>query len=224
MPNVKMGSGYLPIDKTADTCPHCHHAVAPRFVNTTLSGDQHARGTYLDVAYQCTRHNCSRLFIGVFKRTMSRGEKMVNDFKFQKSVPLNFRPPEIQQEVKEISPSFESIYTQASSAESSGLDEIAGVGYRKALEFLIKDYCIHKCPSEKEAIKSSFLGVVIDKFVDDENLKACAKRAAWLGNDETHYVRKWEDKDIGDLKILIRLSCGWVSNNILTERYMAEMT
>jgi hypothetical protein len=52
---------------------------------------------------------------------------------------------------------------------------------------------------------------------------AYAKRAAWLGNDEIHYVRKWEDRDINDLKILIELTCGWVRNNLLTEKYMAEM-
>ncbi|MCO7201327.1 hypothetical protein [Pseudoalteromonas sp. OANN1] len=223
MPSITTDMGSLPIDKYADTCPHCHHAVSPRFVNATLSGDQYARGTYIDVAFKCTLHDCSRLFIGIYQRTTVQGDKMVKDFKFQKSVPLNFRPPEIQQEVKDISPSFEAIYSQANSAESSGLDEIAGVGYRKALEFLIKDYCIHKNPDETDSIKSSFLGVVIDKFVDDTNLKACAKRAAWLGNDETHYVRKWENKDISDLKVLIKLSCGWVSNNILTEKYMAEM-
>jgi hypothetical protein len=223
MPSINTDAGGLSIDKNADTCPHCHHAVSPRFVNATLSGDQYARGTYIDVAFKCTRHDCSRLFIGIYKRTTFQGDKMVKDFKFQKSVPLNFRPPEIQQEVKDISPSFVTIYAQASSAESSGLDEIAGVGYRKALEFLIKDYCIHKNPDKTDTIKSSFLGVVIDNHVDDVNLKACAKRAAWLGNDETHYVRKWEDKDISDLKVLIKLSCGWVSNNILTEKYMAEM-
>jgi hypothetical protein len=30
-----------------------------------------------------------------------------------------------------------------------------------------------------------------------------AKRAIWLGNDETHIVRKWEKKDLQDLKSLI---------------------
>jgi len=148
---------------------------------------------------------------------------MVHEFKFQKSVQLTFQPSEIQPKVREISPSFESTLSQSNSAESMGLDEIADVGYKKALEFLIKDYCVHRTPAETENIRSSSLGVVIDRYVDDQNLKACAKRAAWLGNEETHYVRKWEDKDITDLKVLIRLSCGWVSNNILTERYMAEM-
>lgn len=31
------------------------------------------------------------------------------------------------------------------------------------------------------------------------------ERAAWLGNDETHYVRKWPEKDVKDLKSLNRI-------------------
>lgn len=224
MPNVQTDGGSLPIDRYADKCPHCHHALAPRLVGATISGDSHARGTYIDVAFKCTLHDCLRLFIGTYKRTTMQGERMVHDFRFQKAVPLSFQPPEIQEEVKEISPSFENILSQSYAADSMGLDEVAGVGYRKALEFLIKDYCVHRVPEEEGSIKGAFLGAVIDKYVDDANLKACAKRAAWLGNDETHYVRKWEDKDINDLKVLIKLSCNWVSNNILTEKYMAEMT
>lgn len=112
---------------------------------------------------------------------------------------------------------------QSSSAEHYQLDQIAGVGYRKALEYLIKDYAIHKSPNDKERIKSLFLGNVINEFVDDKNVQECAKRAAWLGNDETHYVRKWEEKDINDLKTLIKLTEAWITNNLLTEKYMSEM-
>ena len=102
-------------------------------------------------------------------------------------------------------------------------NEIAGVGYRKALEFLIKDYCIHKTPEKSDIIKRTNLGSVIENFVEDTNIKNCAKRATWLGNDETHYTKKWEDRDISDLKILIKLSCGWINSNLLTEKYLQEM-
>jgi hypothetical protein len=74
-----------------------------------------------------------------------------------------------------------------------------------------------------DAIKNSLLGTVIKTYVDDTRVKAMAERAAWLGNDETHYVKKWEDKDITDLKTLIRVSANWIENVLLTERYTAEM-
>lgn len=42
----------------------------------------------------------------------------------------------------------------------------------------------------------------------------------WLGNDETHYVRKWEASDISDLKMLIDLTAHWMTSELLTERYL----
>jgi len=98
------------------------------------------------------------------------------------------------------------------------------VGYRKSLEFLVKDYCILKQPGAAEEIKKTLLGQCIGTWVEDPKVKECAKRAAWLGNDETHYLRKWESKDINDLKILITLTVNWIHNDILTERYMKEMS
>ena len=127
------------------------------------------------------------------------------------------------EEVTAVSERFATIYNQASEAETLGLDEVAGIGYRKALEFLIKDFCISKNPEDEDAIKTKLLGRVIHEHVEDINIKSCAERAAWLGNDETHYVRRWEDKDIEDLKILIELTLGWVRNSILTDQYMQNM-
>jgi len=68
------------------------------------------------------------------------------------------------------------------------------------------------------------LGNCIKGKVNDPNIKTCAERATWLGNDETHYVRTWNGHDIQDLKRLIKLTVNWISNEILTENYSAEMT
>lgn len=226
MPNINPeGQNAVEYDHTPDVCPQCHHALNPKILQATVSGDIATPGTRLEIAFKCTHRNCQSMFIGQYVRRQlhQASGKMVGTFYFQKAVPISFQVPNIFPEVEEISPSFKTIYTQASAAESYGLDEISGVGYRKALEFLIKDYCIHKDPDNEEGIKSAFLGSVINEHVNDANLKACAQRAAWLGNDETHYVRKWEDKDISDLKVLIDLSCVWVRSNVLTEKYLQEM-
>ena len=50
-----------------------------------------------------------------------------------------------------------------------------------------------------------------------------AKGAIWLGNDETHYERKWVDKDIDDLKTLIDLTLHWINYETLTEQYKESM-
>jgi hypothetical protein len=59
--------------------------------------------------------------------------------------------------------------------------------------------------------------------VGEGRIQATASRATWLGNDETHYVRTWEDKDLSDLKKLIDLTLYWIGAEILTRELEASM-
>ena len=112
-------------------------------------------------------------------------------------------------------------------AEANGLDQIAGPGYRKSLEFLVKDFLVnhvHPGDLEKEnTIKGMFLGKCIEDMIDEKRIKNCAKRAAWLVNDETHYTRKWEEKDIHDLKSLINMTVNWIDLVIASDDYLQSM-
>jgi hypothetical protein len=137
--------------------------------------------------------------------------------------PRNPVAPSIPGEVAKISPQFVEIFSQASKAEAYGLGEVAGVGYRKALEYLVKDYCVSRSPGKEDDVKKRPLGQVVDVYVDNENIKQCAKRAVWLGNDETHYVRTWVDKDIKDLKLLIKLTVGWIEQAVITAMLIEDM-
>ncbi len=67
------------------------------------------------------------------------------------------------------------------------------------------------------------LAACIAKYVTNDRIKATAARAAWLGNDESHYVRKWEDKDLEDLKKLIQLTVHWIEMEELTDIAIREM-
>lgn len=95
-------------------------------------------------------------------------------------------------------------------------------GYRKALEFLIKDCLISINPDEREKIEKLWLGEAIKK-IGNKNIQICAERAAWLGNDEIHYLRVWADKDIEHLKDLIDLTVGWIEAEEKTKKYEKEM-
>lgn len=121
--------------------------------------------------------------------------------------------------IKLISPKFVEIYQQAHIAEMQGLNEIAGPGYGKALEFLVKDYLIKKLPEEEAAIKSLSLNDCIQQKLDNPKIKALADKARDLRNDETHYERKNEASDINDLKKLIQATSSWID----LESYTAEV-
>lgn len=62
--------------------------------------------------------------------------------------PAPVRVKDFSQEIKDLSPNFVKIYHQAEQAENTGLSDICGLGYRKALEFLVKDYAIAFNPTE----------------------------------------------------------------------------
>lgn len=187
-------------------CPYCHTNIIPKYL--FLDND--------NLFACCPNYTCSCHFVLIQN----------NERKFVKLLP-NSIPSKKQFSgiISSISPSFASIYNQAYHAEQSNLDQICGVGYRKALEFLIKDYLISKEDNDtiKENIKKKFLNNCIQEDVQNENIKNVAKRAVWLGNDETHYIRKWADRDVNNLKQLIELTVRWIENEVETERVLQEM-
>lgn len=125
--------------------------------------------------------------------------------------------------INSVSQKFVEIYNEVVIGEKLGMNNTYGMGYRKALEFLIKDYAVMNNPSDEEDIKKAFLGDCIKKYIDNDTIKGIAKRAAWLGNDETHYVRKWGDKDISDLKRLIELTMNAIESEVEEKKLRTTM-
>ena len=103
------------------------------------------------------------------------------------------------------------------------LDSICGVGFRKALEYLVKDFAIKYNPEKEEVIKEMPLRQCITSFINNPRVKSIVERAVWLGNDETHYTRKWKSKDVTDLKALIELSVYWIESEIKSIEILNEM-
>ena len=212
-----------PYNSIPDTCPLCHHGIEPRMIGTNVVERESRKGNILQFLFRCPRQDCQQAFIATYWQGKDFRGTLENIFSLRNTSPYRGEEPVIPEEVKQLSVNFVEIYSQAHTAEHYGLGQIAGVGYRKSLEFLVKDYCISKYPDKEQEIKTKFLGACINEYVDDANIKECAKRAAWLGNDESHYVRKWEDKEIKDLKILLELTMAWIRNHVLTAQYLADM-
>jgi hypothetical protein len=212
------------VNVVPDECPVCHHRIEPIPVAERVVDRGRGNHVMLNVLCMCPRRACERGFLAFYMRDMDNTGKAAGSYKLRSLSPNTPSAPDVSEEVKKISPAYVEILKQAAAAESYELDEIAGVGYRKALEFLIKDYCVSRDAENAENIKASFLGQCIEKYVQDANVKKCAKLAAWLGNDETHYVRRWEEKDLKDLKKLMKLTEAWIMNVELTEQYVRDMT
>lgn len=206
---LNVNGHYIEIKQVPIECPYCHVDQVPVMYNAVY----HSKNNYF-IFCMCSNAHCKTAFNIQFN-SLSKNRSHIN-------FP-SLRIKVFSDVIKETSKSFCEIYNQAFSSEQMGLDQISGVGYRKALEFLIKDYLISLHPEKEDAIKSKMLGRCIKEDVTNINIKNVAERAAWLGNDETHYVRKWEDKDISHLKGLIDLCLHWIEAEIITKRILEEM-
>lgn len=182
-----------------NSCPRCGVAYAELPLNAYCvdTDDFYKSETNLFSLYYCP--HCEKCFMihyhvifsGILKGSVYR------------TYPVPESTQEFSKNIQLLSPKFIEIYRQSATAENNGLLEICGMGYRKALEFLVKDYAIKFNPESKKGICNSLLSSCIDSYIDNRRIKALSKASAWLGNDETHYVRKHEDYSLEHLKAFI---------------------
>ena len=207
-------------DDAIHECPICHKLITPKALTGCVYNrvESNSRKTYLSVLYVCT--GCSSAFMATFElasNSCSTHEAYYCDKSFIDCVPWRYQEHHFDESISSLSPQFVKIYNQALAAETSKLDEIAGLGYRKSLEFLVKDFAIHENPDDIEKIKSMPLAACIRDFIDSPNIKTLATRSAWIGNDEAHYIRKQENRDVNDMKAFIQATVYFISMILITE-------
>jgi hypothetical protein len=208
------GRTQIPAFEIPDRCPICHRSIAPVFIATSC----HRLREHAQVAFRCADARCDRVFVALYDWDEPRSRYVL-----EKTEPVYPESRSFGASIAGLSPMFEVIYNQALAAEAAGLREVCGCGYRRALEFLVKDYLTASLPQDATAIRSELLGACIAHRVSEPRLKECAERAAWLGNDETHYERRWTGTDLQDLKVLIDLALHWVESEVLHREYLARM-
>ncbi|MGL5897260.1 MAG: DUF4145 domain-containing protein [Lactococcus lactis] len=187
-----------------NSCLHCHKEVGLIVKSTTEYNDQ--TDTSVAVTFLCPSCEQYSVFEYTEINTYTEAAKLV-DYSYTKNVSTN-----LPNNIEKVSPDFVKIYKQSQTAEAYNLIDICGVAYRKAAEFLIKDYVIRKFPNDEEAIKKGTLGNIIsEKLGDFPKIQTLAKATAWLGNDETHYVRKHTDKDLADLKAFLLAAATFIA-------------
>ncbi len=141
--------------------------------------------------------------------------------------PMTFKGYAATPLVAQVSPSFLGIYNQALKAQSLRLEDICGPGFRKSLEFLLKEFLLSepdiKGDSDKEKeVRKLMLGTLLTKYIKDDNLKEVAEGASWMGNDETHFEKRWHEKDVEDLKEAIQLAVNWIDSTLRTRMLKAD--
>ena len=153
--------------------------------------------------YRCT--SCNSLFSiwSKHKAEMNENQEIVWTCEIQNMYPFNTHITRFSNEISELSPEFISVYKQSELAETQNLDEICGMGYRRALEFLVDAY-IRKVKPNEMIDPCLNLGKKIDKYIDNQKIKILAKKSAWLGNDATHIVNTHPNRAVEDMKKFIK--------------------
>lgn len=221
---VHKGSDPLPLNyKLPGECPNCHVALEPTVLHQIITIDDNKKTAQLTMLLFCTK--CYRTFLAIYSvidDPIYYRDKRCYNTKLLATAPFIPKSISFSSEITKISPAFIKIYNQAFQAEQMDLIDICGMGYRKALEFLIKDFLIYKVPNNKDSIESQPLSQCIKTLANDyPKLGIVAERATWLGNDEAHYVRKHIDYDLETLKSLIAATIAYIDLELITDNALS---
>ena len=192
-------------------CPNCDTLQRPVFKNHVFANGK----LYL----LCYCEECKNVFIAAYNchrdLNINYAEVYIVD-SFCKAYQSFYKNSNFSNYINGLSPMFVKVYDQALTADSFGLDEIAGMGFRKALEFLVKDYAISLFPNEREHIEKMHLSDTIDK-INYQPITDIAKPCIKVLNDETHYFRKFEKVEVANINKLILAIVG-----ILSAKFIAS--
>ena len=199
-------------------CPCCNKIMASDLTpiiavnNLPLSdfaeNDEHdniKEGSKCNVVsvYRCT--SCNSLFSIWSNHTaiMNKQNEIewscetLNIFPFDTNISI------FSKEITTLSKEFVTIYNQSELAEAQNLDKICGMGYRRALEFLIDAYIRKNKPTETIDFNLE-LSKKINNYIDSPKIKTLAKKSVWLGNDATHIINKHPNRTIQYIKKFIK--------------------
>lgn len=172
------------------TCPNCGYGTDSVVINHWTSNT--SDGILLVVIHKCT--SCDYIFHANYL-----WNKEENKYKFISIYP-SFKDRKFDEYIENVSPRFIKLYHEASKAEFDGNLDLAGCGYRNAMEILIKDYAINCLGEEKKKVVKKHLDEAIEEFLPNYKYKNVADVVRILGNDTTHYEKKYEEIDFSVLK------------------------
>ena len=185
-------------------CPHCGVVMVPaEIVRTSVTRPK----TYY--IFVLRTNCCDNHFLALY--THDNGTRRFTYLAhYPNQVPL------VLPDSLSFSQRFVDLYAQAHTAELNGHIELAGSGYRNALEVLVKDYAIKYLQESESEVSQMFLGSAIEKYMPGVSLKNSADIVRLLGNDCTHYQRKYTELGFEVLKRYMQIFINYVDAEIVS--------
>lgn len=173
-------------------CPHCLVYVDGVQTYSVLLAGNSEHDRIGVAAYQCT--HCQKRFVVIYGIDFKVGSATFE--MIYPSANLEFQDKRLEI----FSPRFMTMYNQALQCEKNGNFELAAVGFRAALEILVKDYAIKELKIDSETVSGKILFNAIGEYLDEKPLVTSADVIRILGNDYAHYERKYPEHDFEILK------------------------
>ena len=205
-PNDGICGAHIEI-QTPSNCPMCNTVTQIEPITNWLIRKDNENNELFSF-YFCSK--CEKFFIGHYEVLYYQTTNLISF-----SPKESYNTTDFPKLIQNISPDFCEIYNQAYIAQQQGLTKISGIGYRKALEFLVKDYVIFLNPNESVNIKSLNLSPCISKYIESSQIKNLATAATWIGNDETHYIKKNLDYNIEDMLVFIDVMVSFINTELV---------
>lgn len=217
--NKGMLNEMMPIDtnfeiRVPDKCPICQYGIDMSTCNYSNYHDIHDDSKSFNIIsiYSCP--HCHNGFVIMHHMKVHKNGYIE---KSQSVYPTTSSGLQIDEDIRQISPEFCEIYNQCLIAKNEGLNQIYGMGFRKALEKLVKDYSIHSHREDEEWIrtaKEATLHKCIEKYFKDSDAKTALMACKWLGNNETHYENCNTDEDLQLFEDLIEDTLYYIHREI----------
>lgn len=174
-------------------CPYCGNGNDATIGDHSVIKMTHSASALVG-AFKCTL--CDKVFLhACYRETATGNTDAVAAFTYPRNKPVYDNPV-----IANFSPRFISVYKQALRSEFYNDIELAAIGYRAALEILVKDYAVNELSvSPEEAAKKTLFDSISD-YLGSKDLISAADVVRILGNDYAHYERKHSDLDFNVLK------------------------
>lgn len=186
--------------KKLETCPFCGYGT-----DGPLDGlgkvPYNTNEELFAVSIKCT--HCAKHFVALYVHS-----KDPQTLSYLSCFPLPSGTA-LHPGLASMSPRFVELHTQAEKAELSGLLDIAAMGYRAAIEVLVKDFAKVELNIPEGEVEQKKLAAAISTYLKEESLINTADVVRILGNDYAHYKRSFPEHDFTILKhyydIFVRL-------------------
>lgn len=200
-------------------CSHCKNTGIQTFVDGVITmGDYDKYSGFFVFACSFCGSNTIH-WMSKFAPTGSfSGMVHESIYRSMKTTPKNLiKSTNISEDISSKFPDFFEIYKQSQKAEELELDKIAGMGYRKSLEFLITDFLLSYPPEGVDESwlvdPTTMLSAKISKL-ENKRLKNLSKAISFIGNDETHYTKRHPEHDTQSIKIFLDALISEIQNEL----------